>query len=472
MTDLPTGWVAVTLAELGAAGEQTVLTGPFGSNLGREDFVSSGVPVLTIGCLGAGGISKSKLLHVSASTAKQLENYRLRAGDFLFSRMASVGRAGIVPDDLDGALFNYHLMRLRLDDGAISPRLLFYYVRGSLIVREYLDAVSHGATRDGINTKLLLNMPVWVPPVPEQRRIVTKIDSLCTKSKRARDQLDHVSRLAEKYKQTILSAAFRGDLTRQWRQGHGPDSQWLSRRLEDLIDEGPSNGWSPKSGPDATGALALKLTATTSGYMRLDAAAVKRIHETPPSTSPYWLKPGDLLVQRSNTIEYVGAAAIFEGPSDTYIYPDLMMRIRIKDEIDCRYIWRYLNSEPARQYFRERATGTAGNMPKINGDTLRSLPVQLPATADERREVVRRIETAFGWIGRIAAQTTNARELIDHLDRAVLGKAFQGELVPQDPSDEAASVLLERIRAERAAMPTMHGGNGKERSSGRRQRRG
>jgi hypothetical protein len=70
MIGLPTGWAAVTLAELGAAGEQTVLTGPFGSNLGREDFVSSGVPVLTIGCLGTDGISKSKILHVSAPTAK------------------------------------------------------------------------------------------------------------------------------------------------------------------------------------------------------------------------------------------------------------------------------------------------------------------------------------------------------------------------------------------------------------------
>ena len=64
--------------------------------------------------------------------------------------MASVGRAGIVPDDLDGALFNYHLMRLRLNEGAISSRLFFYYVRGSHVVREYLDTVSRGATRDGI----------------------------------------------------------------------------------------------------------------------------------------------------------------------------------------------------------------------------------------------------------------------------------------------------------------------------------
>jgi type I restriction enzyme, S subunit len=63
-----------------------------------------------------------------------------------------------------------------------------------------------------------------------------------------------------------------------------------------------------------------------------------------------------------------------------YIYPDLMMRIRINDEIDRRFIWRYLNSEGARRYFRERATGTAGNMPKINSETVRSLIIPFPQT--------------------------------------------------------------------------------------------
>jgi type I restriction enzyme, S subunit len=212
MNDLPEGWVMVALADLGAAGEQAVLTGPFGSNMGREDFTPSGIPVFTIGCLGVDGIVRSKLLHVSPATAKQLKTYRLKKGDFLFSRMASVGRAGIVPPDLSGSLFNYHLMRLRLNESAIFPRLFFYYVRGSQVVREYLEAVSRGATRDGINTKLLLNMPVTVPPVPEQQRIVAKIDSLSGKSKRARDHLDHMPRLVEKYKQAILAAAFRGEL--------------------------------------------------------------------------------------------------------------------------------------------------------------------------------------------------------------------------------------------------------------------
>jgi type I restriction enzyme S subunit len=67
--------------------------------------------------------------------------------------------------------------------------------------------------------------------------------------------------------------------------------------------------------------------------------------------------------------------------------------------------------------------------------------------------VVNRIETAFTWIDRLAANAASARRLIDHLDQSVLVKAFKGELVPQDPSDEPANILLERIRAERAAAP-------------------
>jgi len=68
----------------------------------------------------------------------------------------------------------------------------------------------------------------------------------------------------------------------------------------------------------------------------------------------------------------------------------------------------------------------------------------------EQREIATRLRTAFAWIDRLAAEATSARKLIDHLDQAVLAKAFRGELVPQDPNDEPASLLLERIKAEQA----------------------
>jgi hypothetical protein len=152
LPELPKGWSYASVSQVGATDEQAVLTGPFGTNLGRGDFIEDGIPLLTISCLTDRGIRLDKALFVSQSKAKELQRYRLKSGDLLFSRMASVGRAGIVGPDLEGALFNYHIMRLRLNDAKVLPKFFTGYVRGAKQVRDYLLAVNHGATRDGINT--------------------------------------------------------------------------------------------------------------------------------------------------------------------------------------------------------------------------------------------------------------------------------------------------------------------------------
>jgi hypothetical protein len=82
LPELPAGWNYKAVSEIGAAGEQPVLTGPFGTNLGRGDFVPSGVPVLTIGCLTQGGINLDKALFISEDKAQELSRYRLKEGDF------------------------------------------------------------------------------------------------------------------------------------------------------------------------------------------------------------------------------------------------------------------------------------------------------------------------------------------------------------------------------------------------------
>ena len=105
-----------------------------------------------------------------------MSRYKLKEGDLLFSRMATVGRAGLVTKDLKNAIINYHLMRLRLTDEIIDPDFFLAYVRGSSIIDKYVRDVNHGATRDGINTKQLLSMPVVLPPIVDQRLIVAEIE--------------------------------------------------------------------------------------------------------------------------------------------------------------------------------------------------------------------------------------------------------------------------------------------------------
>jgi type I restriction enzyme, S subunit len=215
LPDLPNGWMWTKIEQLGLFDEQTVLTGPFGANLGREDFILEGVPVITIGCLQNRGLDLSKAMYISQVKADELERYKLRKGDFLFSRMASVGRAAIVEDELSGAIFNYHLMRLRLSEKLIKAKYFLYYVRGASAVSEYVKEVNHGATRDGINTGQLNKMPVALPPIKEQCQIIKVIENYFDRSHTIDDFiLDNLEEL-EICNQSILAKAFRGELVPQ-----------------------------------------------------------------------------------------------------------------------------------------------------------------------------------------------------------------------------------------------------------------
>ena len=236
---LPVDWHYRTVREIGATGEQSVLTGPFGTNLGRSDFIESGVPLLTIGCLTQLGVNLGKALFVSEAKAEELSRYRLKEGDLLFSRMASVGRAGLVPKWLEGALFNYHIMRLRLDESQIDIRLFINYVRGAPQVRDYLKAVNHGATRDGINTEQLLGLPVAVPPMAEQRAIVAELEKQFSRLDEAVANLQRVKANLKRYKASVLKDAVEGrlvpteaELARREGPGFETGEQLLRRILE------------------------------------------------------------------------------------------------------------------------------------------------------------------------------------------------------------------------------------------------
>lgn len=232
LPESPEGWVWATVGQIGEIGEQTVLTGPFGTNLKKEDFTSEGVPVVTIGCLTEAGLNLEKAAFVSKEKAKELVRYGLRIGDLLFSRMATVGRAGIVGQEADGCLFNYHLMRLRIDEDTLLPQFYIAYVRGSSQVSHYVKEVNHGATRDGINTIQLLEMPVSVPPLCEQYRIVAEVESRLSIIQQAETTVEVNLKRVERLRQSILKQAYSGRLVPQ-----DPEDEPASALLERIREE-------------------------------------------------------------------------------------------------------------------------------------------------------------------------------------------------------------------------------------------
>lgn len=331
----------------------------------------------------------------------------------------------------------------------IHAGFLRYQLSGHSFREKLCSEVSGvGGSLTRAQPKKVATYSVVLPPLAEQTRIAQKLDELLAQVDTLKARIDAIPALLKRFRQSVLAAAVSGRLTENWRKGE--PANWTALTIADLIDGKPRNGYSPKAVEYDTGVKSLSLSATTSGIFK--GEYFKYVDQEISKESYLWLQPGDILIQRANTLEYVGVSAIYEGDPLEYIYPDLMMKCRAKDRVLTKFLYFCLSSQKVRKHFRDHATGTAGNMPKINQHTVMNAPALLPPLA-EQTEIVRRVEQLFAFADQLEAKVATAQARIDRLTQSILAKAFRGELVPQDPNDEPASVLLERIQAQRAAAP-------------------
>lgn len=520
---LPTGWAWATVEEIGSRIEQPVLTGPFGSKLKTSDFCESGVPVLTIGCLSESGLRLDKANYIDRVKAAELQRYHLRGGDLLFSRMASVGKSCVVPGEQTGAVFNYHLMRLRLACDVYATPLFVHYVHGAPSVRAYLSEVNHGATRDGVNTSQLLAMPVKVPPLNEQHRIVSKIEALQTHSTAAKEALDAIPPLLEKFRQSVLASAFRGDLTKKWRE-QNPDVEPASVLLERIRAErkrkwiedyaetyrAKDEAKAKKAGkpwgeeddrkalekhrkkgeekyvtpepvdteglpelPEGWCWTSLKeITLVTGGLTRNKSKREKSKEFVPLVTvasvglrsiepSKFGsigileadglsatLEKGDVLVVEGNgSLSHIGRASIWDGCEPTARHQNHLIRVR-SVVAPAEFVLEWLSSPHGRELLVRQATSAAG-LYNLSLSKIERIAIPMPSYV-EMCNIVRCLQRPVGIAAGLIAQHKERDVLLGGLEQSILAKAFRGELVPQDPNDEPASVLLEKIKAERA----------------------
>lgn len=163
----------------------------------------------------------------------------------------------------------------------------------------------------------------------------------------------------------------------------------------------------------------LTLTATTSGHF--NGKHSKFITTDVPADSTLWLRDGDILVQRGNTIEYVGVAAVYRGEPNLFVYPDLMMKLRVSSALDVRFVHLAMSEEAARDFLRARASGTSGSMPKINQTTLKSLPVPIPPYSEQRR-IVAKVDELMALVDALEDQIATARPTGSALVEAIVAE--------------------------------------------------
>ncbi|MBS0982789.1 restriction endonuclease subunit S [Gluconobacter cerinus] len=421
------------------------------------------------------------------------ERTMLGANDIVIARTgATTGKSYLIRTVPERAVFASYLIRVRLS-AVVEPDYVWSFMQS----RDYwsqIQTVAKGTAQPGANASILSGLFLPVAPLPEQRRIVAKIDSLTGKSRRARDHLDHIPRLVEKYKQAILAAAFRGDLTREWRSQieNGllespvanvraerdrallsakrrkaldtlvpppthpqlPDS-WEWACIDEIASDEPMSIQSGPFGSDLlhseftkSGKLVVGIDNVQDGYF--SSGSQNRIPDKKfEELIRFRAKPLDVLITVMATI---GRVCVLPADIEPAIITKHVYRISVDSRIALpNYIAMGLRgAEIALAHMGANVRGQT--RPGLNGSIVKATFLPIPSLA-EQAEIVLRIETAFALIDRLAADSRSARKLVDHLDQAVLAKAFKGELVPQDPADEPASALLDRIRAERAAAP-------------------
>jgi len=206
---------------------------------------------------------------------------------------------------------------------------------------------------------------------------------------------------------------------------------WALASLDAITADGPKNGLSPVKTENQFAPKAITLTATTSG--EFDARHFKRVDVSLTAAEPFWLKPGDLLFQRGNTPEYVGMAAVYNGPEREFLYPDLIMRVRITSEMSLRFVHLWCIAPVSRGYLMANASGAQKTMPKINQGVLKALPVMVPPLAEQHR-IVAKVDALMTLCDRLEAALTTADTTRTRLLNALLHDA----LTPATPIPEAA----------------------------------
>jgi type I restriction enzyme, S subunit len=166
------GWAAARLIEL----VMEIKTGPFGSSLHKSDYLLGGTPVINPASLKDGKIIPIDEMAISHETVKRLEVFKLCAGDIILARRGEMGRCAVVTKNEEGWLCGTGSLSLRMPHSTYAPYLAMLI--GSPICRAYLGNASVGTTMQNLNQSILANMPVGIPPLAEQKRIVAKLDEL------------------------------------------------------------------------------------------------------------------------------------------------------------------------------------------------------------------------------------------------------------------------------------------------------
>lgn len=454
--DLPRGW---TIATLGSVSREVR------NGISAKPSALEGLPILRI--------SSVRPLKLDATDVRYLpvdfegaETYQLAPDDLLFTRYNGnrelVGVCARVGKMSHRLVYPDKLIRVRLDLSVALPSYV-EKAANSQAARAYLDQkLKTSAGQIGVSGADIKAMPMALPPLPEQKRIADKLDTVLTRVDAVSTRLARVAPLLKRFRQSVLAAATSGRLTSEWRESNAVHQPWRDMTLGSLIED-MRNGLATKPDESPAGKKILRISAVRPGV--LDTTDHRYLTADEVDAKIYNLRKGDLLFTRYNgSLEFVGVCALVSEDLPEYVYPDKLIRVRANTAVVLPKFIEIASAEVEARAQIEGFVKSSAGQKGISGSNLKSLRLSVPPL-EEQTEIVRRVDTLFAFADRLEVRLKAAEAVAGRLTPALLAKAFRGELVPQDPDDEPASELLRRLQAASGhRAPARAAGRGRKRS--------
>ena len=433
---------------------------------------------------------------------------RFQEGDVLFAKITPCMENGKVAlaERLHGGVgagsTEFHVVR---PVGAILPRFVLHYLLQESVRRDARQVMQGAAGQLRVPESFLADLEIVLPPLREQERIVSEIDTHFTRLDAAVAALKRVRANLKRYRASVLKAACEGRLVpteaelarregrdyepadvlldrilkerrarweaeewarlraqgkepkddrwkRRYKEPQPPDTSglpelpegWVWASLDQLLSELRNGISTPPN--EKSGIPILRISAVRP--LRVDLSDVRFLPGNWSDYDGFELADGDILFTRYNgSIDFVGVCGVVSGLTERTVYPDKLIRGRASSDVMPEYIAVAVNAGRSREFVISRVKTTAGQS-GVAGADLKRVPIPLPPRPEQLR-IIGRLATILSTIDHLEIQLDQAFQRASRLRQSILKRAFEGQLVPQDPFDEPASVLLERIRAER-----------------------
>ncbi|EGQ8925741.1 restriction endonuclease subunit S [Vibrio parahaemolyticus] len=434
------------------------------------------------------------------------EEYIVQNGDLLVGMdgdfNSSFWRSGV-------ALLNQRVCKLIANETFYSKKFLAYLLPG------YLDAINQNTsavTVKHLSSKTIQSIPLPLPPRKEQDRLVEKLEELFSEFDIGIEELKAAQTKLSQYRQSLLKSAVEGSLTQQWRvensdriQETGEQllarilkqrrEQWLQQKLAEFAEKGktPPKNWQDKY-PEPVQPDTTDLPELPEGWgwasldmiiSKVEAGKSFKCLERPPELGEYgvvkvsavtWgeyneqesktctrsdlendtilIKEEDFLFSRANTTELVGACVIAKHVTKKVMLSDKILRLQFVENKLKYWLLQFMRGELGRTQIEYAASGNQASMKNVAQGKLLKFAVPLPPLA-EVEEIQSNLTSAFQYIVNSASEAEITLKFLHAQRKNILKSAFSGQLVPQEPNDEPASVLLEKIKREREALAKM-----------------